>query len=108
MTETTGMLMFGKMSVCIVTIDKMPSTAIKSATTTKVYGRRRASRTIHMAHAPFRQSWVEQRQAGFVINLPPNGPGRRGQHQFHGWADGGLKQMPAASRAISQTHSHVD
>src|ERR1700681_3141959 len=48
MTLMTGISMFGKMSVGIVTIDRSPSTAISSATTTNVYGRRRASRTIHM------------------------------------------------------------
>src|SRR5437868_9790298 len=47
-TLTTGMLMLGKMSVCMVTIDTIPMTAINSATTTNVYGRRSASRTIHM------------------------------------------------------------
>src|SRR5580698_2908638 len=49
MTLMTGISMFGKMSVGIVTIDRSPSTAISSATTTNVYGRRRASRTVHMA-----------------------------------------------------------
>src|SRR5437588_6208221 len=44
----TGMLMLGKMSVCIVTIDSNPITAMSRATTTKVYGRRSASRTIHI------------------------------------------------------------
>ncbi len=47
-TLTTGMLMSGKMSVDIVTYAKPPRTAIKIAITTKVYGRRRASLTIHM------------------------------------------------------------
>src|SRR4051794_25035548 len=46
------MLMAGKMSVCIVTIDTIPMTAISSATTTNVYGRRSASRTIHMGGVP--------------------------------------------------------
>src|ERR1700730_16364258 len=52
MTLMTGISMFGKMSVGIVTIDRSPSTAISSATTTNVYGRRRASRTIHMTVVP--------------------------------------------------------
>ena len=36
MTLTTGILMPGKISVCIVTIDTIPMTAIRSATTTNV------------------------------------------------------------------------
>jgi hypothetical protein len=48
MTVTTGMLMAGKMSTVIVTMAATPRTAIKRAITTNVYGRRRASRTIHM------------------------------------------------------------
>src|SRR6266481_1731636 len=49
MTVTTGMLMAGKMSTIMVTMDTTPRTAMSRARTTNVYGRRRASRTIHMA-----------------------------------------------------------
>src|SRR5262249_19799676 len=48
MTVTTGMLIEGKMSTDIVVTDSTPSTAINKANTTNVYGRRRASRTIHI------------------------------------------------------------
>ena len=48
MTVTTGMLMAGKMSTVMVTMDTTPRTAMSRAGTTNVYGRRRASRTIHM------------------------------------------------------------
>src|SRR5216683_888592 len=48
MTVTTGMLIEGKMSTDMVRMDPMPRTAIRRARTTKVYGRRRASRTIHI------------------------------------------------------------
>src|SRR3984893_9770509 len=48
MTVTTGMLMRGKMSMGMVTMDSTPMTAINRASTTNVYGRARASRTIHM------------------------------------------------------------
>ena len=48
-TLTTGMSTSGKMSVGMRRIDTMPSSATTIAATTKVYGRRRARRTIHMA-----------------------------------------------------------
>src|SRR2546425_290275 len=48
MTVTTGMLMEGKMSTVMVTMAATPRTAIKRAMTTNVYGRRSASRTIHI------------------------------------------------------------
>src|SRR5258706_5250203 len=51
-TEITGMLISGKMSVGIRAIEIAPPIAISSAITMKVYGRRRARRTIHM---PLRQ-----------------------------------------------------
>src|SRR5258706_14665528 len=47
-TEITGMLISGKMSVGIRAIEIGPPIAISSAITMKVYGRRRARRTIHM------------------------------------------------------------
>ena len=48
MTLTTGMLISGKMSIGMETTETAPRTAISSARTTKVYGRRSASRTIHI------------------------------------------------------------
>src|SRR5437879_3245650 len=42
------MLMEGKMSTSIVLMETMPMTAIRRASTTNVYGRRSASRTIHI------------------------------------------------------------
>ncbi len=48
MTVTTGMLMEGKMSTSMVLTDRIPRTAISNASTTNVYGRRSASRTIHI------------------------------------------------------------
>src|SRR6266403_571810 len=48
MTLTTGMLISGKMSIGMEAIETAPRTAISSARTTKVYGRRSASRTIHI------------------------------------------------------------
>src|SRR2546430_6529721 len=48
MTLTTGMLIAGKMSIGMETTETIPSTAINSARTTNVYGRRSASRTIHI------------------------------------------------------------
>jgi hypothetical protein len=46
-TLATGILIYGKMSVGILAIEATPSTSIRIAITTKVYGRRRASLTIH-------------------------------------------------------------
>src|SRR5262249_40839166 len=48
MTETTGMLMSGKISVGVRAIVSAPRMPMRSASTVKVYGRRRARRTIHM------------------------------------------------------------
>src|SRR5579875_81416 len=49
------MLMYGKMSFGVSMADPMPSRKISSEITTKVYGRRSASRTIHM-HRPQKES----------------------------------------------------
>src|SRR5216684_516412 len=68
MTVTTGMLMAGKMSTDIVRIAAMPRTAINRARTTNVYGRRSASRTIHIlvafgdARATARTRWQQFEQ----------------------------------------------
>src|SRR5450432_1224977 len=43
-----GILMLGKISVGIDSMEKMPRIRIKNAKTTKVYGRLSASRTIHI------------------------------------------------------------
>jgi hypothetical protein len=45
---TTGMSMFGKMSVGVRTIERPPNRKIKIASTTIVYGCFRASLTIHI------------------------------------------------------------
>src|SRR6266481_9283552 len=47
-TVTTGMSISGKISVGVFLIDTTPSSNIKSAITTNVYGRRSASFTIHI------------------------------------------------------------
>ncbi len=44
----TGMLMLGKMSVGVRKIASTPITKMSIAITTNVYGRRNASRTIHI------------------------------------------------------------
>src|SRR6266851_1478695 len=48
MTVITGMFTSGKMSTGMRAIVTTPSTRMSNATTTNVYGRRSASRTIHM------------------------------------------------------------
>src|SRR6266576_7262365 len=55
-TLTTGILMLGKMSVAIRVIVTIPMSTIRMAITVKVYGRRSASRTIHMA----RYAWLSE------------------------------------------------
>src|SRR5436853_5313961 len=49
MIEITGMLMLGKMSIGVRAIVSAPPIAMRNAITMKVYGRRRARRTIHIA-----------------------------------------------------------
>src|SRR4029077_15135317 len=51
-TVTTGMSISGKISVGVFLIDTTPSSNIKSAITTNVYGRRSASLTIHIRREP--------------------------------------------------------
>ena len=51
MTETTGMLIAGKMSTGVRAIVRTPPMAISIAITMKVYGRRSARRTIHIVVA---------------------------------------------------------
>src|ERR1700740_463895 len=48
---TTGMSIFGKMSVGVRTIARPPKIKIRIATTTNVYGRFSASFTIHINHS---------------------------------------------------------
>src|SRR5260370_96187 len=50
MMLTTGILMFGKMSVGVRTIASPPIIKMSIDTTTKVYGRLSASLTIHIIH----------------------------------------------------------
>src|SRR5690349_3365200 len=47
-TLTTGMSMYGKMSTAMVAMADPPRMAIRIAITTNVYGRLRASLTIHI------------------------------------------------------------
>ena len=49
-TLTTGMSIYGKMSTGMLMIALAPRMAISTAITTKVYGRRRANRTIHICY----------------------------------------------------------
>jgi|SRR5260370_19460887 hypothetical protein len=62
MMLTTGMLMFGKISVGVRTIASIPIMRISMAITTKVYGRRNASRTIHIEFRSFSQLPTDGRQ----------------------------------------------
>jgi len=48
MTATIGMSMFGKISIGVVYTASVPRIRISKDITTKVYGLRRAKRTIHI------------------------------------------------------------
>jgi hypothetical protein len=48
MTEITGMLIDGKMSLGALIIERIPPIRMKMARTINVYGRRNAKLTIHM------------------------------------------------------------
>ncbi len=52
MTVTTGISIFGKMSVGVVAMDVKPRTRIRIEATMNVYGRFRASLTIHILTSP--------------------------------------------------------
>src|SRR5579864_3033479 len=52
MMLTTGMLILGKMSVGVRKISRTPIARMRMAMTTNVYGRRNASRTIHIESLP--------------------------------------------------------
>src|ERR1700730_677880 len=58
MMLTTGMLMFGKISVGVRTIASAPMIRMSMANTTKVYGRCNASLTIHIGLCPVFQVWM--------------------------------------------------
>src|SRR4051812_41010557 len=53
MMLTTGISMFGKISVGVRTIANAPNRKIRIASTTIVYGSFSASLTIHMIHIPY-------------------------------------------------------
>src|SRR5205085_12346316 len=95
--ETTGTSASGKMSVAIRWVASTPTTAIRTARTTNVYVRRRASRTIHIA-VHLVSSDVEQVHAELGVGLTPDGLGVRGQDQLDRRAGRRLEQVPAAGR----------
>src|ERR1700730_14140924 len=66
---TTGMLMFGKMSVGVRKIESVPRIKIRIASTTNVYGRLSATLTIHMIHALILPSDVG-RTANCIVKWP--------------------------------------
>src|SRR6058998_1629872 len=78
MTLTTGMLISGKMSIGMETTETTPRTAINSARTTKVFGRRSASRTIHIyVDRPTRAApAIHLRRPGAVDRRPGRRLGR--------------------------------
>src|SRR5438067_11748507 len=67
MTLTTGILMFGKMSVDIRVIVTTPTSTIRIAMTVKLYGRLRANRTIHIL-------WIRMELGAWPQSV---GPARR-------------------------------
>src|SRR6267142_1867179 len=81
------MLMLGKMSVGVRSAAARPKIIMRSAMTTKVYGRRSASLTIPIMAA----SWCHS---------PRSEPGRAGQHKR--WND-----EPCRSRLIDGDKEHL-
>jgi hypothetical protein len=63
MMLTTGMFIFGKISVGVRKIESTPITRMRIAITTNVYGRRNASLTIHIAELP--SAFVADNEACF-------------------------------------------
>src|SRR6266849_8886090 len=85
MMLTTGMLMFGKMSVGVRKIESVPRIKIRIASTTNVYGRFSATLTIHIIHALIFP--VRLRRTAFLkSNLLPvfRSPGIQGRDQLLG------------------------
>src|ERR1700757_4681013 len=67
MMLTTGMSMLGKISVGVRTIANIPMIRMSMAITTNVYGRRNASRTIHIEFFP--KSIARDHQAVVITSL---------------------------------------
>src|SRR6267154_100852 len=85
MMLTTGMLMFGKMSVGVRKIESVPRIKIRMASTTNVYGRLNATLTIHMIHAlilPVRRSRTASVKS--ALQPVPRGLGIQGRYQLLG------------------------
>src|SRR6266849_2332855 len=110
MMLTTGMLMFGKMSVGVRKIESVPRIKIRMASTTNVYGRLSATLTIHMIHALVLRI-RRGRTASVKSALPPvpRGLGIQGRNQLLGcWRDGDCsgqnnlprRNLPAVDTAI--------
>src|SRR6266850_3340160 len=90
MMLTTGILMFGKMSVGVRKIESDPRIKIRIASTTNVYVRLSATLTIHMIHPP--NLFVRRgRTVSTKMILRPvlRGPGIQGRDHLLGcWRHG--------------------
>src|SRR6266849_6583898 len=90
MMLTTGILMFGKMSVGVRKIESVPRIKIRIASTTNVYGRLSATLTIHIIRGSqsFRPAWpdcINQMTLWPVLR----GPGIQGRGHLLGcWRHG--------------------
>src|SRR3954469_4819036 len=89
MMLTTGMLIPGKISTGVRTLESTPRSAIRIASTMKVYGRRSASRTIHTA-------WLLSRAIEVVR------AGRRRRRYLIRSRQ--LGSVPAAAERLDQRH----
>src|SRR5882762_7335513 len=90
---TTGMLMFGNISVGVRTIASVPMMRMSMATTTNVYGLRRASRTIHMNHSIASAPSEGSRNITFAIKHPV----------FHRYFDERQSSYHATGEAVKDT-----
>src|SRR5439155_19908303 len=105
MTVTTGMLMDGKMSTVMVTMAATPRTAIKRAMTTNVYGRRSASRTIHIRVCRLETRMRPQERDGETFQQESARPSRSRGHVLP--ACGFLLKSPTPPR-LSPCIQHLE
>src|SRR6267143_158519 len=108
MMLTTGVLMFGKMSVGVRKIESVPRIKMRIANTTNVYGRFSATLTIHMIGYP--QSSVRRgRTVSTKFTLWPvlRGPVIQGRDQLLGcWRHGdrsGENNLPGGNLPAIET-----
>src|SRR5712671_6018427 len=105
MMLTTGMLMFGKMSVGVRKIESVPRIKIRMASTTNVYGRLSATLTIHMIHSLI----LRTASVKSALRPVPRGLGIQGRYQLLGcwWYGNGSGQNNLPRRNVPTVDTAV-